>query len=200
MQEIEAKFYVQDLKRIEARLQNLEARLIQPRILETNLRFDLPDGGLRSKGQVLRLRQDSETRLTYKNSGTREQGVVNRREIEFIVEDFEKAKLFLEALGYQKLLEYDKYRTTYEFDNCHIMLDELPYGNFVEIEGENIQAIHSMAIKLNLNWQAAISDSYSFLFEKVRQTLGLTFTDLTFATFNGIQVSSEHLQVQSADD
>src|SRR5215510_12876715 len=105
MQEIEAKFYVQDLKRIEARLQNLEARLIQPRILETNLRFDLPDSRLRSKGQVLRLRQDSEARLTYKDSGTSEQGVVNRREIEFTVEDFEKAKLLLEALGYQKLLE-----------------------------------------------------------------------------------------------
>jgi adenylate cyclase, class 2 len=200
MQEIEAKFYVNDLKRIEARLRNLEARLIQPRILETNLRFDLPDGGLRSKGQVLRLRQDSEPRLTYKDSGTREQGVVNRREIEFSVEDFEKAKLFLEALGYQKLLEYEKYRTTYELSNCHIMLDELPYGNFVEIEGENIESIHNITENLNLHQKAAIEESYSFLFEKVRRNLQLSFTDLTFANFKGLQISAEHLQVQAADE
>jgi len=199
MQEIEAKFYVQDLKRIESRIQQLDARLIQPRVLETNLRFDLPGGGLRFKGQVLRLRQDTEAKLTYKGSGKSQQGIVNRTEIEFVVGDFEKAKLFLEALGYQKLLEYDKYRTTYEFQNCHIMFDELPYGNFVEIEGEDKESIHTVAEKLNLHMQAAISESYSALFEQVRRNLGLTFTDLTFENFAGLQVTSEHLRVQPAD-
>ncbi len=199
MQEIEAKFYVQDLKRIEMCLQDLKAFLIQPRMLETNLRFDLPDGGLRSKGQVLRLRQDTEAKFTYKGSGKSEQGIVNRTEIEFVVSDFEKAKLFLEALGYQKILQYNKYRTTYEFEACHIMIDELPYGNFVEIEGEDIASIHVAAEQLNLNMQAAISESYSALFEKVRRIMGLKFTDLTFENFVGIQVSPEHLQVQPAD-
>ena len=47
---------------------------------------------------------------------------------------------------------------------------------FVEIEGENIATIHSMANKLELDIEAAISASYSALFEKVRRTLGLTFT------------------------
>jgi adenylate cyclase class 2 len=199
MQEIEAKFYVRDLRKIETCLQDLEARLLQPRVLETNIRFDLPDGGLRSEGRVLRLRQDTEAKLTYKDAGKSVQGIVNRTEIEFVVEDFEKAKLFLEALGYQKLLQYDKYRMTYKFADCHIMLDELPYGNFVEIEGANIAAIHSAANKLSLDMQTAISESYSALFEKVRRTLGLTFTDLTFANFAGINVSPEYLQVQPAE-
>jgi adenylate cyclase class 2 len=215
MQEIEAKFYVVELKNIETRLQSLAAHLIQSRILETNIRFDLPDERLRSEGRVLRLRQDIEARLTYKDAGIREQGVVNRTEIEFKVENFEKAKLFLEALGYQKLLEYEKYRTTYalESDNylsahheqvdglqiCHIMLDELPYGNFVEIESESILAIHSVAEQLNLNRDSAISNSYSALFEVVRQSLNLTFNDLTFANFERIKVSPDHLQVQVAD-
>src|SRR5262245_58149012 len=176
MQEIEAKFYVPDLKKIETRLQSLKARLIQVRILETNIRFDLPDHRLRSEGHVLRLRQDTEARLTYKDSGKNDEGVINRTEIEFTVESFDKAKLFLEALGYQKLLEYEKYRTTYELHQAsevlqnlgglvHIMLDELPYGNFVEIEGESTQAIQTLAEKLKLNRDAAISHSYSALFE-----------------------------------
>ena len=200
MQEIEAKFYVLDLKKIETRLQRLEAHLIQSRILETNIRFDLPNASLRSEGRVLRLRQDTEARLTYKSGSVREQGVSSRTEIEFVVEDFQKAKLLLEALGYQKLLEYEKYRTIYELANCHIMLDELPYGNFVEIEGKNIQAIHIMAEKLKLNRNAAITISYSALFEKVHQILKLTFKDLTFANFERIKVSPEHLQVQPADE
>ena len=223
MQEIEAKFYVLDLKKIETRLHELEARLIQERVLETNIRFDLPDARLRSEGRVLRLRQDTETKLTYKDAGTKAQGVINRTEIEFVVEDFEKAKNFLEALGYQKLLQYDKYRTTYILDsgsiavapwrhllpnfrqqavglhNCHIMLDELPYGYFVEIEGTDIAAIHDISQKLNLDLQTAISTGYTNLFENARRTLGLKFTDLTFANFAGINVSPEHLQVQPAD-
>ena len=221
MQEIEAKFYVRDLKKIEVCLQGLEAHLIQARVLEKNLRFDLPDGGLRSKGQVLRLRQDTEAKLTYKGSGTSAQGIVNRAEIEFVVEDFDLAKNFLEALGYQKFFQYNKYRTTYTLESgsllpqipkdarkgtrasgiqsCHIMLDELPYGNFVEIEGEDIDAIHAAADKLKLNMQAAISQSYSALFEKVHKALGLTFTDLTFANFEGLPISPEYLHVQPAD-
>ena len=203
LQEIESKFYVLDLKKVETHLRHLETRLIQPRILETNLRFDLPDNRLRSEGRVLRLRQDTEARLTYKASGQSEQGVVNRTEIEFTVEDFTKAKLFLEALGYQKLLEYEKYRTTYELllgGRVHVMLDELPYGNFVEIEGESIQIIHRVAEKLTLNRNAAISKSYTALFENVRQTLKLPFKDLTFANFAEVEVSPEQLQVQPADE
>jgi len=171
----------------------LEARLIQPRILETNLRFDLPDGGLRSEGQVLRLRQDTEARLTYKGGGVNVDGIVNRTEIEFTVEDFDKAKLFLEALGYQKLLQYDKYRTTYELERCHIMLDELPYGNFVEIEGEDSESIRTVAEQLNLNMNVAIAASYSVLFDRVKKSQGLIFTDLTFENFKDISVALEYL-------
>jgi hypothetical protein len=75
----------------------------------------------------------------------------------------------------------------------------LPYGNFIEIEGENITAIQSMAMRLNLNPRAAIAKSYSTLFDIARRTLGLTFTDLTFVNFEVITVLPEHLQVQPAD-
>src|SRR5262245_44580335 len=176
-QEIEAKFHVQDLKKIESRIRELDARLIQPRTLETNIRFDLPDARLRSEGRVLRLRQDTAPRLTYKGAGQGDHGIVTRTEIEFTVEDFEKAKSFLEALGYQQIFEYEKYRSTHLFQSAegsvHVMLDELPYGNFVEIEGENTQGIHGLADQLKLNRDAAISMSYAALFERLRDDLRL---------------------------
>src|SRR5215212_6792064 len=164
-QETEVKLYVQDLKRIETSLNELGARLIQARVLEMNTRFDLPDAGLSAQKRVLRLRQDTAARLTYKSGNKSDQGVLSREEIEFVVEDFEKARQFLEALGYQKLLYYEKYRTTYELDNAFIMLDELPYGKFLEIEGETVEQIQAVSAKLDLTWDTAIGTSYTALFE-----------------------------------
>ena len=198
-QEIEAKFYVTGLDGIKKRLHELEAHLIQERILETNIRFDLPDARLRSQGRVLRLRQDTEARLTYKGGSRSEQGVLSRTEIEFTVGDFDKAKMFLEALGYQEMLRYDKYRAVYELKGCHIMLDELPYGFFIEIEGENLESIQSAAGMLHLLWSAAVTRSYLALFESVKTALHLEFNDLSYENFAGIKVQPEHLGVTPAN-
>lgn len=216
--ETEVKFYVRDLDRVKSRLEVLNARRVQERILETNIRFDLPGAPLRAEGRVLRLRQDASTKLTYKSASTNEQGVLSREEIEFGVENFEKAKRFLEALGYQRLVYYEKYRTTYALQpsegflqshavttanpsesSIHIMLDELPYGNFVEIEGESVEAIRAIAGQLRLKWDTAIGTSYNALLERARKNLNLELQDLSFADFSGIQVDASHLEVRAAD-
>lgn len=199
MQETEVKFYIQDLHRLKTHLEKLGAHLIQERVLETNLRFDLPDASLRAEGRVLRLRQDTATRLTYKSASKKEQGILSREEIEFIVEDFEKAKRFLEALGFRKLVYYEKYRTTYELAETHVMLDELPYGSFVEIEGENARLIHALAEQLHLIWETAVGTSYIALFERVRKNLSLAFQDISFTNFTNIKVEASHLEVRAAD-
>lgn len=245
-QETEAKFYVRDLNRIRSRLEppppfghlpqirnkifqnfmsfysriwgRLGGGLIQARVLEANIRFDLPGAPLLAEGRVLRLRRDRDVKLTYKSASTNEEGVLSRREIEFVVEDFEKARRFLEALGYHKLVYYEKYRTTYSLQpskgfiqshageegkpsegSIHIMLDELPYGNFVEIEGETVESIRHVTDQLNLNWSASIATSYHALFERARKTLNLSFQDLSFADFRDVKVGADDLGVSAAD-
>lgn len=202
-QETEAKFYVRDLKGLRSRLEALGAQCIQERVLEKNLRFDLPGAPLRAEGRVLRLRRDTEVRLTYKSASEKKEGVLSREEIEFIVEDFEKAKRFLEALGYQKLVYYEKYRTTYEFhpseNFIHIMLDELPYGDFVEIEGETVESIRTVAGQLGLQWDRAIATSYNALFDRVRKNLNTDFQDLSFAEFQNQDIAPVDLGVTAAD-
>jgi adenylate cyclase class 2 len=201
--ETEAKFYVRDLNRIKSRLEEMGARLVQERVLETNIRFDLPGSPLRAQGRVLRLRHDTNTKFTYKSASTNEQGVLSREEIEFEVDDFEKAKRFLEALGYQTLVYYEKYRTTYTLQSSkgsiQVMLDELPYGNFVEIEGETVDTIRAIATQLRLNWETAIATSYHALFERVRAALNRSIQDLSFVEFAEIKVEAGHLEVQAAD-
>ncbi len=197
-QETEAKFCVRSLKRIEQGLVKLPARLVQPRILEVNLRFDTPEQTLQRSNQVLRLRQDSEVHLAYKGDSQWLEGARTRREIEFKVEDFETAREFLEALGYQVSFRYEKYRTTYELEKVLVMLDELPYGDFVEIEGD-LAKLKGIADKLSLDWQAAIPVSYHALFEQLSQKRGFDFNDLSFERFKGFEITPEEMEIHFAD-
>lgn len=199
-QETEVKFFVRDLKRIEMRLRELKAHLIQDRVHETNLRFDNPNGGLRRELKVLRLRQDVEAKFTFKGpSEERAGGVLSRREIEFTVGDFKTAKEFLEALGYIPVVFYEKFRTTYEIKGIHIMLDELPYGNFVEIEGDDTDALQEIADLLGLNWEAAVKAGYHALFERIAGKYNLEESQLSFEAVTGVHIVPEDLNIIYSD-
>jgi adenylate cyclase class 2 len=199
-QEIEAKFHVRDLKKIELRLQELKAQLIQPRVHEINLRFDRSDGELRKSFRVLRLRQDDKARFTFKGPSVEETGgILSRQEIEFEVGDFDSAKQFLEAIGFQVVVFYEKFRTTYELNNTHIMLDELPYGDFLEIEGDNVEMIHSAADLLGLNWDVMIKAGYHALFERVAGKYGLDVSKLSFENLESVKINTADMDIIAAD-
>ncbi len=199
-QEIEAKFHVQNLRKIELRLLELKAQLIQPRVHEVNLRFDRPDGELRNSFRVLRLRQDDLARFTFKGpSVEKEGGILSRQEIEFEVGDFDSAKQFLEAIGFQVVVFYEKFRTTYELNDTHIMLDELPYGSFIEIEGENVETIHSIADLLGLNWEVMVKAGYHALFERVAGKYGLDVSKLSFENLEGVTIKITDMGIVAAD-
>ena len=198
-QEIEVKFYLADLQAFRRRLAALRARLVQPRLHELNLRFDSRDGELARTHQVLRLRQDTLARLTYKSPGEMAGGVRTRREIEFSVDDLEAARAFLEALGYQVALVYEKHRAIYQFDTVLVSLDEMPYGDFTEIEGPDAPTIQAAAVHFGLDWEARIPETYTTLFARLQQSLGLQFRDLTFDNFAGMEVGALVLEVQAAD-
>ena len=198
-QEIEVKLYVRDLKKIELRLLDLKAQLIQPRIHEINFRYDLPDGSLRAEGQVLRLRRDANVILTYKGPSNIIDGVFSRTELETTIGDLETAQRVLEALGYVQILIYEKYRATYEINGCHIMLDELPYGNFVEIEGSDVSSIRKMALHIGLDIESAVGAGYARIFENYNSKYGFPPSDLTFDALRGKKPSPEELNVRAAD-
>ena len=198
-QEIEVKFYINDLERIRKRLEALGAVLAQPRVLETNLRFDTPDQALARSFRVLRLRQDTNARLTFKGPAQASEGARIRQEIEFTVEDFDRARAFLEALGYRLSLAYEKYRMVYDLDGVHVTLDTMPYGDFVELEGPNVPALQSVDRKLELDWEAGVPASYTVLFEQLKTKLNLLFRDLTFENFRNVAVTPADLGVRAAD-
>ncbi len=198
-QELEVKFCVSNLEALEVRIKALNAILAQPRVHEVNLRFDTPERTLTNSYRVLRLRKDTLARVTYKGPGTEQDGARLRQELEFAVSDFNMARSLFEALGYQVILMYEKYRSTYQLEGVLVTLDEMPYGNFVEIEGPDGASIQNAAIRLGLDWEKRILDSYTVLFDRARLAMGLECRDLSFANFRGIKVSPQMLGVSLAD-
>ncbi len=198
-QEIEAKFFIRDLSKIVTRLEALGARLTSPRVLETNLRFDTTDNAITRAHQVLRLRQDTDAALTFKGPDQAGERVSMRQEIEFKVSDFETARHFLEALGYQVLVIYEKYRTTYQLGDLMITLDEMPYGSFMEIEGPHPEGIEEAAKALKLDWRERSTASYLSLFYQFRAARGLTARNLTFQELAGVTASPHDIGLSYAD-
>lgn len=197
--EIEVKFYLNDRDGYERRLRSIGANLVQPRTHEMNYRFDLPDRSLSRENRVLRLRQDQNVIITYKGPSQSGQPVSIRQEIELEVSDFKAARSFLEALGYRISVQYEKYRTVYDLDGIKITLDEMPFGTFTELEGDDPQHIERVAASLSLLWPTRITESYIMLFDRIRQNRNLPLQNLTFDEFKGYVINSEDLGVKPAD-
>jgi adenylate cyclase, class 2 len=197
--EIEVKFYLRDLAGVSQRLRDLGAELAAPRVFEANLRFDTRGRELTKARQVLRLRQDQRARMTFKGPAEAGSEVISREEIEFEVSDFSAAQRLLEALGYEVSAMYEKFRATYHLGGLEVVLDELPYGSFIEIEGPDGEAIQAAALQLGLRWEARCTDSYLGLFERLRAQKWFEGKDLSFRSFKGINIVPEDLGLDYAD-
>ncbi len=192
-QEIEIKFLITDLLEFEKRIRDSGAVCHHARTHEMNFRFDTPDQRLTKNFQVLRLRQDQSVHLTYKGPADPSSEVSVRPEIEFEVSDLASARQFLEALGYQVTITYEKYRTTYRLENTEIVLDELPYANFVEIEGADFVSIKRIANQLGLDWKQRIKLSYLAIFYQLKEKFHLSASNLLFSELKDCSYSMEGL-------
>lgn len=188
--EVEAKFLVADLAAFRERLVAAGGVLKKERVFEKNVRFDTPENALLQKGELLRLRQDAAVRVTFKGEVvedlTSEAKV--REELEVSVNDFDTTAQIFERLGFAPVQVYEKYRETFMLDGVEIVLDEMPFGDFVELEGDEA-ALKTLAIDLGLAWDKLIKNNYLGLMADLKQFHQLDFDDLTFANFAGKGIS-----------
>ena len=182
--EVEVKFLVGDLTAVRTHLLTLNATLKKPRVFEQNIRLDTPDGALLSELQMLRIRQDATVRVTFKSPPPPEivSEVKVREEFEMTVSDAETAVSIFSRLGYFPVQTYEKYRETFQLGGVEVVLDEMPYGNFVELEGAEAE-IKALAAQLNLVWGQRILPGYLAMMGIIKTAFDLPFDDLTFANF-----------------
>jgi len=187
--EVEVKFYLTDIEGMRNSILKLGAKS-NGRVFETNIRYEDKNNSLMKKKSLLRLRQDEKTTITFKSSPavrSKEYKIFNELEAE--VSDFATMGQILEALGYHPAQKYEKWRETIKLDQTLFCLDSMPYGNFLEIEGQEKEIRH-YASQLGLNWHKRILFNYLEIFEIIRKNLSLDFKDLTFNNFATIAVDA----------
>lgn len=93
-------------------------------------------GALDEKRAVLRVRRvGGRTLLTYKERFPTASDIKRQREDETEIADAVALAAILEGLGYRPALVYEKRRAIWHWGTAEIVLDELPFGLYAEIEG-----------------------------------------------------------------
>lgn len=194
--EIEVKFHLADIPRVRERLAALGAACGE-NVRETNIRFEDGQNGLYRKKTLLRLRKADKVTLTHKSdpedggrsvhaSGGSGQFKIHK-ELEVVVHDFNIMRSILELLGFHAAQVYEKNRETWALGQTQICVDQMPYGSFIEIEGEPA-VIRPLAEALGLKWHDRILRNYLEMFDAIKTDQGLSFTDVTFKNFDGIDI------------
>ena len=94
-------------------------------------------GLLDGQAAVLRLRKtDARTTLTYKEKVPTENDFKHQIEFETDVSNVDATESIIEKLGYKLSVVYEKHRKAWQFNNVEVVLDELPFGYYMEIEGD----------------------------------------------------------------
>jgi adenylate cyclase class 2 len=191
--EIELKFPVADPQALQARLPNLGFHLVTPRTYEHNTLFDTPTRDLRARREVLRIRQyGSLCTVTHKRLPDQQAPVDTTRykiriETETIVAEREALAAIFQQIGYVPVFLYEKYRTEWSHTirpnsdaTGHLLIDETPIGNYVELEGPTDWIDRTLA-ELNVDPATSLTDSYGKLFLDWKQRTGSPAEHLTFA-------------------
>jgi adenylate cyclase class 2 len=163
--EIEKKFILSNDQREQVleNLKELGAKYIREDFEENTL---YNGGILDEKRAVLRVRKIADkTLLTYKQRIENTADVKQQIEYETVVEKSEEMEKIIENLGFEKNLVYEKRRQTWHFRAVEIVLDELPFGQYMEIEG-SITAIAEAEMLLDIENLAVENETYPHLTQR----------------------------------
>jgi adenylate cyclase class 2 len=180
--ESELKIPVTDLDQVRAYLQRARAIVVQTMAREVNILLDTEDHQLRNAGSLLRLRQHGDRKiLTFKGPASYRGAIKERSENETEIAELDSMVEILERLGFSVFMKYEKDREEWLLEDCSIVLDHTPMGDFVEVEGPP-ERLERTAQLLGLDVAAAVRGSYVSLwleYRKLHPGLDLP-TDMVF--------------------
>src|SRR5215218_7256913 len=158
--EIEKKYRLTRwrLESLRFRLKEACAEAVREEEFEENTIYTGP--GLDPRSRVLRLRRvNGRALFTYKERDPSSSAVKRQREEETEVADADALASILEALGYRPALVYEKRRETWRLAGTEVVIDELPFGLFVEIEGEEADILRAETL-LGLDGAEGVHEPY----------------------------------------
>jgi adenylate cyclase class 2 len=148
------------------------------RLQEDNL-LDTPDGLLRRRRSVLRVRMECGKSLITFKGPVQPSTMKLREELETVAGDGSLLIRVFEQLGFLVWFRYQKYREEFSLEDVIVALDETPIGVFVELEGGE-RGIAAMADALGRGEREYMLDSYRGLFVRHCTQHGVPIGDMLF--------------------
>ena len=117
-------------------------------------------GILEGTNSIVRIRKTQDrSLLTFKRRVANLSDVKEQIEFETEVSDADAAANIVEELGLVPGLVYEKKRRTWSFRDAEVVVDELPFGLFMEIEG-SVTAIREIEMLLGLDHVETEHETY----------------------------------------
>jgi adenylate cyclase, class 2 len=185
--ETEVKLNVPSMDEFRHKLASMKPKLLSERHFEDNFVLDYPDGRLRSRACLMRVRKTKQGEsVTFKGPPQPSLHFKKREELETQVDNADQMLAILEQLGLRIWFRYQKYREEHSVTlapdaggEVKVALDWTPIGDYVELEGSE-EGIRQVAARLGFRECQFLRDSYYALFlQSGIQTGNMIFSDRT---------------------
>ncbi len=163
--EIEAKFPDIDANALRSVLKEKGAKLEYPEILMRRKNFDYPDKRLYEIGGWIRVRDEGDkVTLSYKQLNDRT--LHGTKEVNVVVDSFDKTCQFLEAIGMASKTYQETKREKWNYKGVEVTIDTWPWiPTFVELEGPTEEVVKSVASDLGFDWKNAMHGSIEPIYQ-----------------------------------
>ncbi|MDO4283567.1 MAG: class IV adenylate cyclase [Clostridia bacterium] len=175
MQEIEIKFKIENVEHVKEKLRSAGCQLSEElHQKDTVFVSDLSD--TKSDEGKIFTRIRSVNGVNELNLKKQSKDLINSKEIEFEVSDYDKVYDFLNTLGLKKWVTVEKIRVTGVYQGFNICIDNVKYlGNFIEIEmvteDENIklyeEKILEIALELGIDINHRVNSHYDTMLNEL---------------------------------
>lgn len=181
--EIEAKFADIDTDALRATLKQKGAILEHPEILMRRKNYDHSDKKLEKIGGWIRVR-DEGNKVTQSYKQLNDRTLHGTKEVNVVVDDFDKTCSFLESIGMVAKAYQETRREKWTYRKVEVTIDTWPWvPTFVELEGPTEDVVRGVATELGFDWKHAMHGSvetiyqmhYDFTEEEIDNWESITF-------------------------
>lgn len=167
----QVKYKVDDFDSMSKKLIELEAIFVGG-VLEKTIRYDTSNHKFLEKNIFIRTKSGIKNVLTIKEKTNElDPNILERYTTEIEIDDIQKMEYFLETIGLNKKWIMEKYRLYFKFMDNEITIDELPFGIYLEIKGDD-KEIKKISKLLGLKLKDAIKVTYWDIYDKIKTNDG----------------------------
>jgi adenylate cyclase, class 2 len=163
--EIEAKFPGVDAEALRGNLVEVGAKLEYQEVLMRRKNYDYPDGRLDVVGGWVRVRDEGD-KITMSYKQLQDRSLHGTKEVNVIVDSFERACALIEAIGMVVKAYQETKREKWIFGDVEVTIDTWPWiPTFVELEGPTEASVRDCAAKLGFDWKNAMHGSIETVYQ-----------------------------------